>query len=101
MEIANEQKLAQLERILRCRVMQGLEILRALLRYLVTSAVEGQENLKEYVIATEVFGRGSDFNPRIDSVVRVQVGRLRSKLLEYYTTEGRDDDVVISLPKGN
>jgi len=72
-----------------------------LLRFIVTSEIDGQENLKEYVIAAEVFGRGTDFNPRIDSVVRVQVGRLRSKLLEYYTTEGRDDDVVISLPKGH
>jgi hypothetical protein len=101
MDVSNEKKSAQLERILQCRALHGSETLRALLRFIVTRAIEGQENLKEYVIAAEVFGRASDFNPRIDSVVRVQAGRLRSKLLEYYTTEGRDDEIVISLPKGH
>jgi hypothetical protein len=101
MSVTNEEKSAQLERILRSRLMHGSEILRALLRFIVQSAIDGQENLKEFVIATEVFGRGSDFNPRIDSVVRVQAGRLRSKLLEYYVTEGRDDPVIIELPKGH
>src|SRR5262249_46659523 len=58
-------------------------------------------HLKEYVIATEVFGRDSSYDPRVDSVVRVQAGRLRSKLLEYYATEGKDDKVIIDLPKGH
>jgi hypothetical protein len=101
MSVTNEEKIAQLEKILRSRLMQGSEILRTLLRFIVRSAIDGQENLKEFVIATEVFGRTSDFNPRIDSVVRVQAGRLRSKLLEYYVTEGREDPVLIELPKGH
>jgi hypothetical protein len=101
MSVTNEEKIAQLEKILRSRPLQGSETLRMLLRFIVLRAIDGQENLKEYVIATEVFGRGSDFNPRIDSVVRVQAGRLRSKLLEYYVTEGQDDPVVIELPKGH
>ena len=57
--------------------------------------------LKEYTIATEVFGRRSDYDPRIDSVVRVQAGRLRTKLQEYYTAEGKNDQIVIDLPKGH
>ncbi|HEX4947880.1 MAG TPA: hypothetical protein VFZ34_14505 [Blastocatellia bacterium] len=75
--------------------------MRAFLRFVGERAIHQPEGqLKEYVIATEVFQRRSDYDPRIDSVVRVQAGRLRSKLLEYYATEGKDDKVLIDLPKG-
>ena len=99
--IATEDILTQLDKVLSGRTLHGSESLRAFLRFVVDKSVGGQESLlKEYVIATEVFGRGSDFDPRIDSVVRVQAGRLRNKLQEYYTTEGKDDLIVIDLPKG-
>ncbi len=102
MDITKEEKLAQLEKVLHCHVLQGSETLRAFLRFTGTKAIDGQENhLKEYAIATELFGRGSDFDSRIDSVVRVQAGRLRAKLLEYYATEGKHDEVLIDLPKGH
>ncbi len=101
MHIAREEKLAQLDRILHGRTLHGSENLRAFLRFVVDKSIENQESqFKEYVIATEVFGRGSDFDPRVDSVVRVQAGRLRTKLHEYYETEGKDDGIVIDLPKG-
>jgi hypothetical protein len=101
MLIAREEKLAQLDKILHGRTLHGSESLKSFLRFVVDKAAENDENqLKEYVIATEVFGRGSDFDSRIDSVVRVQAGRLRTKLQEYYTTEGKDDLVIIDLPKG-
>ncbi|HEY8461350.1 MAG TPA: hypothetical protein VIM99_13265 [Blastocatellia bacterium] len=81
--------------------MHGSDNLKAFLRFIVDKSIENQESqLKEYVIATEVFGRGSDFDSRVDSVVRVQAGRLRTKLHEYYETEGKDDPVIIVLPKG-
>jgi hypothetical protein len=57
-------------------------------------------SLKEYQIATEVFGRQTDFDPQLDSMVRVQAGRLRTKLAEYYSNEGVDDSVWVELPKG-
>src|ERR1019366_4820699 len=57
-------------------------------------------SLKEYQIATEVFGRPADFDSRMDSTVRVQTGRLRSKLAEYYAGEGAPDRMVIEIPKG-
>jgi len=56
---------------------------------------------KEYQIATEVFGRQQDFDPHVDSMVRVQAGRLRTKLAEYYASEGADDHIIVELPKGN
>ncbi|MGA9769087.1 MAG: hypothetical protein WBV94_08610 [Blastocatellia bacterium] len=84
------------------RILQGSESLRAFLRFVVTKAVDNQDaSLKEYIIATEVFGRKTDYDSRSDSVVRVQAGRLRSKLQEYYATEGKHDKVLIDLPKGH
>jgi len=74
---------------------------RNLLSYLVTEELEGRgERVKAYSIATEVFGRPKDFDPQQDSIVRVEVGRLRQALERYYLTEGKDAAVVITIPKG-
>jgi hypothetical protein len=51
-------------------------------------------------LATEVFGRRSDFDPQSDSTIRVQAGRLRLKLSEFYSSEGAQDPVIVELPKG-
>lgn len=102
MELGREQKLAQLEKVLHSRPLQNSESLKAFLRFVVEKSVDDESVLlKEYTIATEVFGRNSDYDPRIDSVVRVQAGRLRTKLQEYYTTEGKADTIIIDLPKGH
>jgi hypothetical protein len=97
-----DEKLEQLERVLHSQVLQGSESLMALLRYLVGEGVADRDNqIRESTIALEVFGRGNDFDPRTDSVVRVQAKRLRAKLQEYYETEGKSDRVSIDLPKGH
>jgi len=102
MHISKDEKLNQLDKIINGRSLHSSESLKAFLRFVVDRSVEDQEQqLKEYVIATEVFGRGSDFDPRVDSVVRVQAGRLRNKLAEYYADEGKDDRIIIDLPKGH
>jgi hypothetical protein len=102
MDLGREQKIEQLEKVLQSRTLQNSESLKAFLRFVVEKTLDNQgTQLKEYTIATEVFGRNSDYDPRIDSVVRVQAGRLRTKLQEYYTTEGKGDSVVIDLPKGH
>lgn len=102
MELGKEQKLEQLEKVLQSRTLQNSESLKAFLRFVVEKTVDDEAVLlKEYTIATEVFGRNDDYDPRIDSVVRVQAGRLRTKLHEYYTTEGKSDQIVIDLPKGH
>lgn len=102
MELGKEQKLEQLEKVLQSRTLQNSESLKAFLRFVVEQTIADRDVLlKEYTIATEVFGRNSDYDPRIDSVVRVQAGRLRTKLQEYYTTEGKGDRIVIDLPKGH
>lgn len=102
MELGREQKLTQLEKVLQSRTLQNSESLKAFLRFVVEKSVDDESVLlKEYTIATEVFGRNSDYDPRIDSVVRVQAGRLRTKLQEYYNTEGKADPLIIDLPKGH
>lgn len=102
MEVTREEKIEQLDRVLLARSLQGSESLRAFLRFVGLKAIEGQEHqIKEYVIATEVFGRSGDYDSRVDSVVRVQAGRLRARLQDYYASEGKHDRIVIELPKGH
>lgn len=96
-----EQILRQVEKLESSSVLHGSESLRKLLQYLARHAVEHIGSpLKEYQIATEVFGRPADFDPQVDSTIRVQAGRLRSKLAEYYASEGAGDPIVVELPKG-
>jgi hypothetical protein len=72
-----------------------------LLKYLADYSVSNPDTPpKEYQVATEVLGRHQNFDPHIDPAVRIQVGRLRSKLAEYYIGEGVTDPVLISIPKG-
>src|SRR5260370_12056594 len=55
------------------------ESLVRLLRYNVEAVLSGRaDQLKEYAVGTEVFGRGADFDPRIDPIVRVQARKLRA-----------------------
>jgi Tol biopolymer transport system component len=71
------------------------------LRFLCERHLEGNDNqLKESVIAVEVFGRKPDHDPSQDSIVRTEAGRLRARLAEYYMGQGKDDGIVIELPKG-
>jgi hypothetical protein len=96
-----QQYFAQIERLINSHVLHGSEQLCKLLRYLAEHALERPGSpLKEYQIATEVFGRPADFDPQLDSTIRVQVGRLRLKLAEYYSSEGASDSVIVELPKG-
>src|SRR6266436_5580060 len=91
----------QIERLVSSRVLHGSESLCKLLRYLAKHALDHPGTpLKEYQIATEVFGRPADFDPQLDSMVRVQAGRLRAKLADYYASESADDPIWVDLPKG-
>jgi hypothetical protein len=96
-----EQCLAQIEKLTGSHVLHGSESLCKLLRYLAKHALDHPGTpIKEYQIATEVFSRSDDFDPQLDSMVRVQAGRLRAKLSEYYGANGTEDGIVVELPKG-
>jgi tetratricopeptide (TPR) repeat protein len=92
----------QLQRILSSERFAQADRLSRFLSFVVERTLEGrQESVKEYVIATEALGRGAEYNPQIDSTVRADASRLRSRLTEYYATEGRNDRVEIRIPKGS
>jgi hypothetical protein len=93
--------LAQIDKILHSHGLRKAESLCKLLRYLAEHALaQPGVPLKEYQIATEVFGRPEDFDPQADSAIRVQAGRLRLKLIDYYSHEGAADPVVVEMPNG-
>ncbi len=93
--------LEQIERIIHSHALRKAESLCKLLRYLAHHAMtQPGIPLKEYQIATEVFGRPHDFNPQADSAIRVQAGRLRLKLIDYYSHEGVADPIVVEMPNG-
>jgi len=100
--LLNDAKLSvELERILKSDTFRTSAVLRRLLQFLADKAVAGEaDQLKEYSIGVDAFGKPSSYDPRHDAIVRLQVGRLRQKLGEYYRTEGREDPVVFELPKG-
>ena len=99
--VEREQYLAQIDRLVNSHVLHGSESLCKLLRYLAEHALDHPgSSLKEYQIATEVFGRSPSFDPQSDSTIRVQAGRLRLKLAEYYGSEGADDPIQVDMPKG-
>ena len=96
------QFLGQVEKLIDSQTLHGSESLRKLLQYLAQQSLDHPGTpVKEHQIATEVFGRPSDFDPQLDSLVRVQAGRLRSKLTTYYESEGAEDTVLVDLPKGS
>lgn len=91
----------QIDKLLSSHALHGSESLCKLLRYLADHALDHPGAApKEYQIATEVFGRPNNFDPHLDSTVRVQAGRLRGKLAEYYATEGVEDSVLVDFPRG-
>src|SRR6202158_1717295 len=88
------------DRIASSPVLPGSEGFCKLLRHLAEVALqEPRVSTNALRIAPEVLGRRSDFNPKIDSSVRAQISRLRSKLEEYYTTIGAEDEIIIDMPR--
>ena len=90
-----------LQRVLESAAFARSKRLSALLRFLMEETLGGRgDRLKAFTIAQEVYRRDETFDPRVDSLISVQAGRLRSRLKDYYETVGRDDPVLINLPKG-
>ncbi len=90
-----------LEQILRTERFQRAPRLSQFLRYVVERSQDpGDESLKEYAIAVDVFDRPTTFDPRVDTIVRVQARRLRERLAAYYAEEGRVQRVRIEIPSG-
>ena len=92
----------QLDRIFKSGPFQQSQRRQRFLEYIVNETLAGRgERLKGYNIAVEVFDRPETFDANIDPVVRIEAGRLRDKLREYYAADGQGDPVCIELPKGS
>lgn len=91
-----------LERIVTSRTFASSEVLQRLLKHLVSHVLRAEEfAISENSLGIEVFRRKESFDPRIDTIVRVQIRRLRLRLTQYYKTEGRHDPLCIEIPKGS
>jgi TolB-like protein/Flp pilus assembly protein TadD len=92
----------ELSRILTAPDFDASERNRSFLRYVVEETLEGRGNrIKAYTIATTVFKRDPSFDPQLDSIVRIEAGRLRRSLEHYYLTTGVKDLIRITLPRGS
>lgn len=98
--LSDEAVLRQLERILASQAFARSDRHRRFLSFLVRSVLDGRSHeVTESRAAIEVFGRKNTFDSTIDPIVRVEAGRLRRRLREYYEAEGSGDPVAIELPQ--
>ena len=91
-----------LQKILSSRLFATALRQSRFLQYTVEQTLQGKgtTRLKEYLLATEVFGRKDSFDPHVDPIVRVEASRIRAKLKSYYETEGQEDLILIEFPRG-
>lgn len=83
-------------------MFRGAARQRRFLEYIVEETLHGRGGrVNGYALGIEVFDRAVDFDPTTDAIVRVEAGRLRSKLVEYYSDHGTKDPVQIGLPRGH
>src|ERR1700689_1379443 len=100
-ELTPELVRATLDKILSSPGFANAERLTRFLRYTVEETLNGQtEKLKESLLGIDVFGRKPTYDPRVDAVVRTEAVKLRARLRDYYESEGREDEIIIDLPKG-
>src|ERR1700733_4620387 len=100
-ELTPESIRATLDKILSSPGFANADRLSRFLRYTVEETLNGQtDKLKESLLGIDVFGRKPTYDPRVDAVVRTEAVKLRARLREYYESEGREDRIVIDLPKG-
>src|SRR6516162_565820 len=91
----------QLDKVLASPGFARNERLSRFLRFVVERHMEGRDQeLKESLIAIEVFGRLPGYDPKQDPIVRTEALRLRARLSEYYQADGKSDPIIIELPKG-
>lgn len=92
----------QVERVLRSRVFAKAHRSQRFLRYLVDVAGSDPARIvKEYTLALEVFDRDTSYDPAVDATVRVEASRLRGRLRDYFAEEGKNDPILIQVPKGS
>lgn len=100
--IEKEEIQLQLKRILDSSEFHATHGQRAFLRFVVAEKLAGRaDEIKGYTVATQVFGRKTDFDPNLDPIVSIQANKLRRALERYYLVAGQRDPIQIDIPKGS
>lgn len=101
METSSDQIRDELAKVLAWDDFAAAPRMSRVLEYIVNEAIEGRrEGIRERTIAMEALGKGQDFDPLVDPIVRVLAGKLRRSLQHYYYEEGARSRLRISVPKG-
>jgi len=92
----------ELEKVLSSSLFSTADRMKRFLRLVVEETLEGRgDNLNELLLGIAVYDRDKKFDPRVDSIVRVDAGRLRAKLREFYASDGVSSSIGIEIPKGS
>lgn len=101
-KLSEDDARAQIHRIVGSDLFRASELQRRLFLYLAEKSLDGEaDELKEYTVGVEGIGKPESYDPRRDSTVRFQTGKLRQKITEYYFADGRTDPIQIDFPKGH
>ncbi len=93
---------SELDKLLAHTSFSASERQKSFLRFVVEKRLANRpEEVKEVLIATEVYGRASSYDPQVDAIVRVDAGRIRGKLGKYYEGDGASSPIRISIPRGS
>ena len=99
--LSPEQKRELVQRVVNSELFRRSPALRAFLLYITERVISGRgDELKEQSIGAEVLGRKPNYNPADDNIVRVRAHELRGRLEKYFTSEGANEAVVITMPRG-
>ncbi len=101
-EISPNEIRTELGKVLSSSLFSTADRMRRFLRFVVEETLEGKgDDLNELLLGISVYDRDKSFDPRVDSIVRVDAGRLRAKLREFYTSEEAGSSIGIEIPKGS
>ena len=99
---AEDERLALVEHIVSSAQFRRAPQLRDILLYVVARSLSDPAGtITEQQIGSKVLGRGPDFDPGHDNIVRAQMRHLRQKLEEYYLHDGREESLLLTIPKGH
>src|SRR5258708_38250210 len=98
---SEDERAALVRRIADSRPFARASQLRKFLLFVASRALTGRlSEINEVEIGRTVLGRRAAFNPQEDNIVRVQARHLRAKLDDYFRTEGKDEPLILTIPKG-
>ena len=101
-DITEREKRDLVRRVLQSPALSSSHALQAFLQFITDHAISGDlDAIKEQIIGSQVLGRKAGYDPAVDNIVRVRAHELRQKLAKYFSAEGIDEPLIITIPKGS